>query len=226
MPPINVYTDAPIRPEHPTAITPQTAEANKEPSTQNSFSPSRVFAPASTTAVASSHNPPPPQPGARPTPTVPVYQASDPPPPQPGAVPVVTEYHTTTFTSQAQTPHQLSIPPPTQSNLQTRSTLTSDQEQSSHMRSQSLSQQPTPYTAFPYHNVDMRRHSLEHPPNYTQNQYENDRAAGREWKQPFVGEEWSNRGNEWWKVAKGWVEGAGDKLAEAEKEVWRWAKGK
>jgi len=227
MPPIRVYTDAPLRPEHPTAVTPQTAEANKEPSTENPYVPSRVLVPAPTAATAArSYSPPPPQPGARPTPTVPVHQANGPPPPQPGPTPVVTEYHTTTFTSQAPPPHQLSIPPPTPSNLQIRSTLTSNRGQSSHMRSQSLFQHPTPYSSLPSHNADTRRHSLEHPPNYIQNRYEDNRVANGERNQSVIGDEWATGGNEWWKSAKSWVEGAGEKLAEAEKEVWRWAKGK
>jgi hypothetical protein len=59
-----------------------------------------------------------------------------------------------------------------------------------------------------------------------QNPYYDGTAADRERKQSLVDEERTERFNEWWSAAKGWVGEAGEKLVEAEKEVWKWASGK
>jgi hypothetical protein len=89
-----------------------------------------------------------------------------------------------------------------------------------------MSQQPSPSPFLPYHDADVRRYSLEHPPNYTQNRYLNGMTADQERKQSLMDEDSTGGDYEWWKVAKSWVGDASEKLAEAEKEVWRWANGK
>jgi len=72
----------------------------------------------------------------------------------------------------------------------------------------------------------VRSQSLEHPPNYVQNPYSDGTAVNRERRQSLIDDERIEGKTEWWSAAKGWVEGAGERLAEAEKGVWQWANSK
>jgi hypothetical protein len=233
MTPVPVSTDAPLRPEHPSGITPKTMSSNNEQS-YNLQSPPNAYTPASPTAPVSNSGPPPAQPGARPTPTCPVYQPnSNPPPPQPGAVPQVTKYHTTTYTYQpqqsqpAKLPPQWAIPPPAQAQAPSHSTDTNASTSTKHTRSKSLFQQPIPSPLkLPYHNGDLRRHSLGNSNHYAQNPYFDRTVTDRERRASLEDKERSEGEGEWWKAAKGLVQNAGEKLAEVERGVWRWAKGK
>lgn len=138
MPPIPIYSDAPIKPEPAAAkaegVTPQTAAANghQQPT------PTRTT--ATTTAPASDPSaPPPPQPGAAPVPppTSQFSAASSPPRPHPGAAPVpaptdsssnnnnnstVTKTVTETVTTLGGPPPQFGIPAPGANAAATRST--------------------------------------------------------------------------------------------------------
>jgi len=216
--PVQVFNDRPLRPQHPDGATPQTIQDKGQQE------PTKTYVPASTTSSSAIGGPPPPQPGARPTPTT--SSTNGPSLPQPGAVPVVTEYRTTTITTQ-QTPPQFHVPPPTASNLPTKSTVYDQDQKASYLpigsHDTKAAQLPFPS---PVEGDPLRRHSLEHPPSYIQNPYSDGDAASRERRQSLIDNENREGKNEWWSAAKGWVEGAGERLAEAEKGVWRWANSK
>ena len=163
MPPIPTYKNAPIKAD---GVTPQTSDAaNLAPT------PTSRYVPATTTVDSSS--PPAPQPGARPTPTASAPANYDgPPPPQPG----YTATHITTETRVHAPPPQFTQPPPTNSQLAGRSTVTS-----------TTASKPGPTTlnlgpvASPFQSANTggavptatatdggERRSLEHPPGYQQ----------------------------------------------------------
>lgn len=127
MAPITIHKNAPIAPvtaAKPDGIIPSTASsdpAQNPPPTRTT----PAYTPATTTA--SSSEPPPPQPGARPAaPTGSAYgaggyNASSPAPPQPGP----TATFVTTETRQGGPPPQFTYPPPSNSALAGKSTVTS-----------------------------------------------------------------------------------------------------
>jgi hypothetical protein len=74
-----------------------------------------------------------------------------------------------------------------------------------------------------------RASSLTHPPGYEQTPFVDGTAADRERRATLLDVEHLEREEhkgEWIKIAKGWMEGAGDQLAKVERGVWRWVEGK
>jgi hypothetical protein len=209
MPPIKLFTDAPL---HPDGVTLKTAEPEA----------GQIPQPTRTTNLPPINlsNPPPPQPGARPqagpAPTAGI--SSGPPPPQPGAVPqpVITATHTTTTTGQLPPPPQLNIPPPTSNRAPTHST---------HIP------QPSPFetgATAPVTRVGGlhgRKPSLEHPPGYVQNPYAADGTVSDRVKFDEAGDRASEEEGVMGTV-KNLVQGAGKTLEKLEDEAWKWAKGR
>jgi len=229
MPAIPIHNNSPLRPFQPTAVTPQTASDQEDTSSAQLDTPTRIV-PVTITAT-SPYFPPPPQPGARPTlpkATAPLL-SSAPPPPQPGATPVVAATHITTTTSQLHPqapPSQLSVPPPAQSYLSTKSTSL---EPGTDTKSGSLLYPPRPQhspaetcTA----QAETQRHSLEHPPGYAQNPYAAGVATHHVQNESFMGTEMQASDDGVWGGVKNWAGGVGEKLAAAESQAWKWAQGK
>ncbi|KAJ4316843.1 hypothetical protein N0V94_005256 [Neodidymelliopsis sp. IMI 364377] len=161
MPPIPTYKNAPIKAD---GITPQTDDGSNPPPTRTS-----QYVPATTTIDSSL--PPAPQPGARPTPTATAPSAYDgPPPPQPG----YTATHITTETRVQAPPPQFSRPPPTDSQLAGRSTVTATTASKPGPTTLNLGPVASPFQnadvggAVPTATGDGGRRSLEHPPGYQQ----------------------------------------------------------
>ncbi|KAF2198191.1 hypothetical protein GQ43DRAFT_171210 [Delitschia confertaspora ATCC 74209] len=184
MPPIPIHKNDPIAPTAAKAPGPSAIESQD---TLNPL-PTRtlpVSVPATTTQSANLHSgPPPPQPGAFPVPhpTGPAssYSTHSPAAPQPGASPYAgpTATHITTETRYAGPPPQFSIPPPTDSALQGRSTFTKESTKQYNPAPPPPGPttldfgpaNPPPPQASPYETGGQpRRASLGHPPNYTQN---------------------------------------------------------
>ncbi|KAF1364131.1 hypothetical protein EJ07DRAFT_162638 [Lizonia empirigonia] len=163
MPPIPTYKHAPIKAD---GITPQTDSAANPAST-----PTSRYVPATTTTSSSS--PPAPQPGARPIPTATAPAPyNGPAPPQPG----YTATHITTETRVHAPPPQFTQPPPTDSQLAGRSTVTSTTASKPGPTTLNLGPVASPFQtanaggAVPAATAidgDGRR-SLEHPPGYQQ----------------------------------------------------------
>jgi hypothetical protein len=211
MPPIKLYTHAPL---HPDGVTPKTAE----PETAQEQLPQ----PTRTTNLPQTDPslPPPPQPGARPQPgpAPTAGLAASPPPPQPSAVPhsTVTAIHTTTTTGQLPPPTQFNIPPPTTNQAPTHSTYIP---------------QPSPFetgASAPLTHVGglhRRNSSVGHPPGYQQNPYAIDGSASDRTKfeeaAQLASEEEGVMG-----TVRNLVNGAGKTLEKLEDEAWKWAKGK
>jgi len=163
MPPIPTYKHAPIKAD---GITPQTDLAADPAPT-----PTSRYVPATTTTSSSS--PPAPQPGARPIPTATAPALyNGPAPPQPG----YTATHITTETRAHAPPPQFTQPPPTDSQLAGRSTMTSTTASKPGPTTLNLGPVASPFQtanaggAVPAATAidgDGRR-SLEHPPGYQQ----------------------------------------------------------
>jgi len=159
MPPIPTYKNAPIKAD---GVTPQTDDASNLVPT-----PTTRYVPATTTVDSS--GPPAPQPGARPTPTA--TQPSHnygPPPPQPG----YTATHVTTETRVQAPPPQFTQPPPSDSQLAGRSTVTSTTASKPGLTTLNLGPVASPFQsanaggAVP--TATAADGSLEHPPGYQQ----------------------------------------------------------
>lgn len=164
MPPIPTYKNAPIKAD---GVTPETKTDDPNPAP----TPTSRYVPATTTQDSSS--PPAPQPGARPTPTASSTSTHGGiAPPQPG----YTATHITTETRVHAPPPQFTQPPPSDSQLAGRSTVTS-----------TAASKPGPTTlnlgpvASPFQSANTggavptatavdggERRSLEHPPGYQQ----------------------------------------------------------
>ncbi|UPX18552.1 uncharacterized protein EKO05_0008847 [Ascochyta rabiei] len=163
MPPTPTYKNAPIKAD---GVTPQTEDGSNVAPT-----PTSRYAPATTTIDSSS--PPAPQPGARPTPTGSApTNYSDPPAPQPS----YSATHITTETRVQAPPPQFTQPPPTDSQLAGRSTVTSTTASKPGPTTLNLGPVASPFQsanvggAVPTATAadgDARR-SLEHPPGYQQ----------------------------------------------------------
>jgi len=175
MPPIPIHRNDPINTnttaaQKPDGVTPQTATQDLSNPPPTRTVPASV--PATTTANASSQ-PPPPQPGARPlaptAPPTPSNNYSSPAPPQPG----YTATHHVTETRLAGPPPQHTIPPPNDSQLAGRSTVTSTQP--SKPGPTYLNLGPAPPGPSPYQHEhhggavqELPRSSLEGPQGYVQ----------------------------------------------------------
>ncbi|KAF1985241.1 hypothetical protein K402DRAFT_455219 [Aulographum hederae CBS 113979] len=193
MPPIPVYTNAPI---HPIGVTPETAAPEAQAS-----SPTRTTNPpptTTTTASVESPGPPPPQPGARPVaPTASLHSRSNSsskyiPQPQPGAVPsaspatptaTATINSTTTLQQPPLPPPQLSMPAPTSNYASTHSTTAASP---THQGPTTL---PLGPVASPTEAGTDQRHSIEHPPGYVQNPYAADGTAEQRARYAMVAEQ-------------------------------------
>ncbi len=166
--------------------------------------------------------PPAPIPGAVPTPT---SRNAIPPPAKTGET-----YHPprqtatlTQLTSVPQTyPPQMSILPPTNAigaQAPSASTSTTNNPSSSYP------------VALPSGEYGAPRRSLEHPPGYHQNVYASEQTSERRRAQEanntsgFGGISAENAGgidsDSMWNTAKNWAAKAGEKISEAEAEVWR-----
>ncbi|GME25247.1 uncharacterized protein LTHEOB_12682 [Neofusicoccum parvum] len=224
MPPIPVYSDAPINPQtaatKPDGTTPQTAQP---PQQQPQPTPTRTTATTTAAAFDPSSAPPPPQPGAVPMPPTqnhsppanPSSHAS-PAPPQPGAAPVpaptgsaprptVTKNVVETVTTGP--PPQFAIPPPTLNAGATHSTTIhlggADGGVAAGGRARGSSSA-----------------SLEHPPGYVQNPYAADGTAAQRAALEDARER--DRAEEGvWGGIKAVAGKVGESLKKADQEAWR-----
>ncbi|TKA74809.1 hypothetical protein B0A49_02600 [Cryomyces minteri] len=197
MPPIPVYSDAPIIAAKPDGITPQTAAPNTSypaaapgaaavPAPTGVATPSlpqpsaRPPPPTPTRTQPSLDGPPPPQPGAVPLPPstssafyVPSASSPSPlpPPPQPSDIPSASVAHAPPTTM----PPQFGLPPPTPASLPTHSTTTGTgaTASSQHPTTLNLGPVPLPPAAQPTST------SLNHPPGYQQNPYAADGTSAQ-----------------------------------------------
>jgi len=229
---IPVYTQSPINAVKASGTTPQTTTP------QGQTSPSNPIPATMTSAASSSPTYKTAQPGAAsvpgptaapqvlqlpllPTPTTREETIDNPPHPQPGSLPTPASTRNIpappkageryrpqeTGAPSVGIPYQMGIPPPTQYGVQPPRSSTST-------ATTAAASYPV---ALP--SVEPRR-SLEHPPNYQQNVYAselssaNTSGAGAQDTSENVGGNFLN-------TAKKWVEQAGEKLSEAEAEVWR-----
>lgn len=219
MPPIKVFSNAPL---HPDGVTPKTAAP-----AENEQIPQPTPTRTTNLPLSNPSQPPPPQPGARPQPgpAPTAGLSSGPPPPQPGAEPrpVYTVTHTSTTTGTMPTPSQLSIPPPTSNYAPTHSTSTYQPAQPAHVSPFETGAAASSTTAgVGLHN---RKISLEHPPGYVQNPYSQDGSASD--RARFENAAREARAEEGVVgQLKSALSGAGKKLTELETEAWRWAQGK
>ena len=237
---IPVYTQSPINAAKASGTTPQTMTPQGHTSPSNSTS-----ATTTTSASSSSSAYKPAQPGAPsvpgpteapqlppllPTPTT-RETIDSPPQPQPGSLPTPTSTRNIppppktgeryrpqeTGVPPTATPYQMGIPPPTQYGVQPPRSSTST-------TTTAAASYPV---AIPSAEFGAPRRSLEHPPNYQQNVYApeltSDQRRAHEANTSEVGAQDTseNLGGNFLNTAKKWVEQAGEKISEAEAEVWR-----
>jgi hypothetical protein len=243
---IPVYTQSPINASKATGTTPQTAApqgqtspsapkpapAQTTTSSTSSYPPARPGAtvPAPTTAAQryvphqptptthgqAKEGPPPPQPGAVP---IPPHRNQIPPPPKAGE-----SYHAPQQTAAPasgvrQHPPQMSIPAPSNTYG----------AQPPHSSTSTTNTASASYpVAIPAAEYEGPRRSLEHPPGYQQNTYASEPTSDQRRAQEANGSSGVMAGSEGgldadsvWNVAKKWAQTAGEKISEAEAEVWR-----
>lgn len=236
---IPIYTQSPINAAKPSGVTPQTAAPQAQSRSQNP-------APATTTSTSASTYPPA-QPSAvsypgptaaprvaqatllQPTPTTRVDDEG-PPPPQPGNLPMPFNRKSIAPPPKAgeryrpqetapvlapgtEQPHQMGIPPPTHGIQPLRS---------------STSTTTTASASYPIAIPSEPRRSLEHPVGYQQNVYASeltsDQRRAQEANMSQIGAHTTSKnleGVDFLNTAKKWAQQAGEKLSEAEAEVWR-----
>jgi hypothetical protein len=232
---IPVYTSSPINAAKASGRTPKTETV---PSQTAPAGPAP--APATTTTSAASSYPPA-QPGAaampaptgtfqrytplQPTPTT-TSDRADPPPPQPGAIPT-TPYQKVApppkagerYNPPAQPyPPQMAVPPPTSA-------------YGAHPPSSSTSTTTAPTSAYPvplsFAEQGKPRGSIEHPPGYHQNTFASELSRDQRQANESSNSEGRSEGlgsfdsGSALNTAKQWLSAAGNKLSEAEQEVWR-----
>lgn len=234
---IPVYTYSPINAAKASGVTPKTQEASSH----------TTPAPSVATAASSTTSYPPAQPGYaafpaptgapqryapnQPTPTTKWYDG--PPPPQPGAFPTPSKssvapppkagekYNPPQPQATPQPyPPQLGIPPPT-------SAVRPPYSSTSATTTPSYSHP----AVLPSNENNGPRRSIEHPSGYHQNAYASELTHDQRMAQ--AANESSSTGinasgiggldtESAWNTAKQWVGSAGNKLSNAEKEVWKY----
>lgn len=244
---IPIYTQSPISASKASGVTPQTSTAqgptpsrNSIPATTTSSTSPSTYTPAQPGAIAYPGPTAAPQlakaPPLQPTPTT-RLEYERPPPPQPGSVPTPANRRNIPPPSKGGEiyrpqetgapvappatgpPYQMGIPPPTQQH-----------------RAQPLGSSTTTTTtasasypvAIPSLELGAPRRSLEHPPNYQQNVYASeltsDQRRAQEANTSRTGAEDTSEsvgGIDFLNTAKKWAQHAGEKISEAEAEVWR-----
>lgn len=250
MPPIPIYSNAPINPQTAAAkadgVTPQTAAENNDQQQQGQApQPTPTRTTATTTAAFDPSNPPPPQPGAVPVPPTqnnPPSSSSyaSPPLPQPGAAPVpaptgsvasppssVTKTVTETVTIPSGPPPQFSIPPPQAGSAFAPAGVTrSTSVDSSHHRPTGSGSGPTTINFGAPAGGRARGSStasLENPPGYTQRNPDGT-AAERARLEAAAEQEKEEQGV--WGSVKGFAGRVGEGLKKADQEAWRLVGGK
>lgn len=176
--------------------------------------------PTKTTSSSEAERPPPPQPGAAPIPS----RKSIPPPPKVGETFHPEQTSAPQPPASRSLPSQMGIPPPSSAfggQPPTSSTATSNTPSSSYPVQIPLTESGGP------------RRSLEHPPGYHQNVYASDQTSEQRRAQETINASSALGGREptenagamdsesIWNTAKKWTQQAGEKLSEAEAEVWR-----
>jgi len=230
-------TAAPPTQSTPVAPSSNVATTTATPSSTSSYPAAQPGAPAvpaptaavkryapvqPTPTVKTDDGPPAPQPGAFPTPTQ-SLRSNLPPPPKAGET-----FNPPPQTTTAQTyPPQMSIPPPTTAygaQQPASSTSTTNAPSSSY---------PVP---LPSEDYGAPRRSLEHPPGYAQNPYASNFSADQRRAQeaqdtPSLGSYGSESKSTTaafgvdpesvWNTAKKWAQTAGEKISEAEADIWK-----
>jgi hypothetical protein len=236
---IPIYTQSPINAAKPLGVTPQTAtpqahspSQNPAPTTTTSSTSASTYPPAQPSAVSypgptavpgvtqapllqptpttrvDDEGPPPPQPGNLPTP---LGRKSIPPPPKAGEKyrPQETAPALAPATGQ---PFQMGIPPPTQGIQPPRS---------------STSTTTTASASYPMAIPSEARRSLEHPVGYQQNVYASELTSDQRAQEANMSRIGAHapsenvEGVDFLNTAKKWAQQAGEKISEAEAEVWR-----
>jgi hypothetical protein len=206
--------------------TPATTTTATAQSTYPSAQPASPAVPAPTSAATQRYVP------LQPTPTTKI-DSDIPPPPQPGAFPtplnkttvvpppkVGETYHQPSVAPSY--PPQMSIPPPTSAyRAQPPSSTTST-------TTIPLTSYPVPISAS---DAGSTRRSIEHPPGYHQNAYasepSSDQRRAQEAHNASAPQDTGEGGigglgaDNIWNSAKKWATQAGEKLSEAEAEVWK-----
>ncbi|KAK0623047.1 hypothetical protein B0T14DRAFT_161622 [Immersiella caudata] len=212
MPPVPVFTAAPITATKASGVTPQTASPSDSldaasdspaPTGTSRYTPSNQPSSNPTPTRALSHDgPPPPQPGA--VPRLPTA-TSEPPPPVPSGSTTQGQQQAPATTSapyypSLSQPPQMGIPSPSQTYSQSQ-------------RGTATATGPGPGT---------------HPSGYQQNsaldQYQSAQAQNDSYRNANMGGGNAGQGDGEegvWSSVVGWTQAAGKRLSEAESEVWK-----
>ncbi len=243
---IPIYSQSPINAAKPSGVTPQTATPQAQSRSQNP-GPATTTTTTTTTTSTPTPNYPPAQPSAvsypgptaaprvaqapllQPTPTTRVDDEG-PPPPQPGSLPMplnrksipppykAGERYRPQETAPVlapgkEQPYQMAFPPPTHGIQPLRS---------------SKSTTTTASASYPVAIPSEPRRSLEHPVGYQQNVYASeltsDQRRAQEANMSQIGAHANSENLEdvdFLNTAKKWAQQAGEKISEAEAEVWR-----
>jgi hypothetical protein len=245
---IPVYTQSPITAAKASGGAPQTAapQVQTSPLTPNP-APAVTTASASTypltrpggvafpgpTAAAQLYSP-----SVQPTPTTQTGQMGDegPPPPQPGSVPAPLGKNQTfppPKAGESYAPQETgaAVPIPGRGQLYPpQMGISSPTAYGAQPPSSSTSATTTASASYPVAipAAEVQRRSLEHPPGYQQNLYASEPASDQRRAQEAnasrigVQDAPENVGGmEFLNTAKKWAQQAGEKISEAEKEVWR-----
>lgn len=241
---IPVYTSSPIKASKASGTTPQTAAPGTQSSpiapnptsvatATSSYPPAKPGAaamPAPTAAaqryaplqptptIKTDTEPPAPQPGAVPTP---LNRSTVPPPPKAGETYQPQRTAAPTQPTAQPFPPQMAYPPTTTYGSQPPKSSTSTTNAPS-----------APYPVAISSTEASPRRSLEHPPGYHQNVYASELTSDQRRAQeaqlandsssaPDTGSGAGFDSDGVWNTARKWVQQAGEKISEAEAEVWR-----
>ncbi|KAF2139632.1 uncharacterized protein K452DRAFT_289632 [Aplosporella prunicola CBS 121167] len=238
MPPIPIYSNAPINPNTAAAtadgVTPQTDSNLNDQQGQQHPPPTRIVpasVPATTTQGVGSQ-PAAPQPGAVPIPPPPstttatATSAGVPPAPQPGQAPSIA---TATATAPAPThaahpPPQFSIPAPQANAAPTSSTTASAAAYPAGPTTINLGPAPGGAAPSPAETgataTREQRRSLEHPPGYVQNPYAADGTAEQRARMEAAAQQQQEEGGLWGSMRAAAAK-VGEGLKKGEEEAWK-----